>query len=568
MVNKNRGRSRRRRQNRVIVLGGAAILLAAAVTAVGLVLRHGTFRQESLAVEEPDRMVLKAHEESALTVLETVTVEGIDITGLDRKEAEERLSGQLMGAVVAFEDETVAAEEAMGPAISSLLDEFYEGGKAAPGAYELSDGSLEESFRILASRLAGKWNRAAVDSEMVSFDRETGIYTYSEAVAGRILDEEKLARELVQAVKGGKTGTQVVPEFKETAPKRTAAQAKEQYQVIGSFTTQTTNNKNRNQNIRLAVESIDGRILKPGEEFSFNLSTGNRTKEKGYQPAGAYRNGVLIEEPGGGVCQVSTTLYNAIVNSGLKATERHSHSFKPSYIQPGQDAMVSFDGYAGPDLKFVNTEQTSVAVRASFKDNTLKISIVGLPVLEDGVKITMRSEQVKEVQPPEPVYEENGQLPPGTEKVVDSGQKGGIWKTYRVITRDGKVLEETPLHNTTYRGKPPVIQKNEASGEMEPGMNTDGAQPAAGESQSAAGGAQSAGGESQAAAGESQSTGDESRPAAGGTQVTEGEPHADTGNHQEGTAGQTAETGGRQNGAPGQSEENGVIISAFPGAKE
>ena len=68
------------------------------------------------------------------------------------------------------------------------------------------------------------------------------------------------------------------------------------------------------------------------------MATGNRTSDKGYQPAGAYRNGVLIEEPGGGVCQVSTTLYHAIIQSGFKTTERNFHSFAPSYIEKGQDA--------------------------------------------------------------------------------------------------------------------------------------------------------------------------------------------------------------------------------------
>ena len=86
------------------------------------------------------------------------------------------------------------------------------------------------------------------------------------------------------------------------------------------------------------------------------------------------------------------TLYHAIITSGFMTTERNSHSFAPSYVEPGQDAMVSFDGYAGPDLKFVNTNTTSIALRANFQDNLLKISIVGLPVLEDGVKVSIRSE--------------------------------------------------------------------------------------------------------------------------------------------------------------------------------
>ena len=146
----------------------------------------------------------------------------------------------------------------------------------------------------------------------------------------------------MEAVRKGEFTTETEAPFDSIAPKRTAAQARDQYKVIGTFSTTTTDNKNRNQNIRLAADAIDGVVLKPGEEFSFNLATGNRTSEKGYQPAGAYRNGVLIEEPGGGVCQVSTTLYHAIINSGYKTTERNFHSFAPSYIDKGQDAMVSF----------------------------------------------------------------------------------------------------------------------------------------------------------------------------------------------------------------------------------
>lgn len=574
-MRESRGRSRRRRRNRAFVLGGTAVVLAAAVAAAGLIFKKGNFSQENLAAKKSDAAVISVQEASALAVSEMVTVEGIDITGLDRKAAGKRLLDQWKSAEISYEGAAVSIEEAMGPEIDSILDEIYAGGDAAAGAYRFSDDSLEEGFRKLAERLAGKWNRAAVDSEMASFDKETGIYTYSEAVPGRALNEEALVTDLMQAVRSGEAGSQVVPEFKEISPKRTAAQAKEQYQVIGSFTTQTTNNKNRNENIRLAVESIDGRILKPGEEFSFNLATGNRTKEKGYQPAGAYRNGVLIEEPGGGVCQVSTTLYNALVNSGFQATERHSHSFKPSYIQPGQDAMVSFDGYAGPDLKFVNTEQTTVAVRASLQDNTLKISIVGLPVLEDGVKVTMRSEQVKEVQAPEPVYEENGQLPAGTEKVVDSGQNGGVWKTFRVITKEGKVLEEKPLHNTTYRGKAPVIQKNVSAAETASGTDAG------------AGEAQTSVGETQAAAGETQVN-------AGKTPVNAGETSVNTGGEQRKADGQAAETGGQQTGnsekagsdshstagqepgagtpKPGegamQQETKAIVIPAFPGAEE
>lgn len=326
---------------------------------------------------------------------------------------------------------------------------------------EQPDGAAtREAIEKKAAEIAGKWDRQPVDSQMESFDKSTGSYLYSKESDGRILDQEQLAESLLKAIKENSRQEQVKASFKTVAPKRTQAQAKQQYQIIGTFVTTTTSNKNRNQNIRLAAEAIDGVVLKPGQEFSFNNATGNRTKDKGYQPAGAYRNGVLIEEPGGGVCQVSTTLYHAIVDSGLKATERNFHSFAPSYIAKGQDAMVSFDGYAGPDLKFVNSETTSVGLRASFSGSQLKLSIVGLPLLDDGTTVSLRSEKIRDLAPPEPVYEENPELAFGEEKVIDQAQPGSVWKTYRQINKDGKVVEETPLNTSTYKAKPAVIQRN------------------------------------------------------------------------------------------------------------
>lgn len=109
--------------------------------------------------------------------------------------------------------------------------------------------------------------------------------------------------------------------------------------------------------------------------------TGNRTTEKGYKPAGAYSNGVVVQEPGGGVCQVSSTLYNAVVFAGLKTTERHAHTYEPSYVTPGEDAMVSYDGYAGPDLRFVNNGKTAIGIKASISGQTLTVSIYGNPII-------------------------------------------------------------------------------------------------------------------------------------------------------------------------------------------
>ena len=104
-----------------------------------------------------------------------------------------------------------------------------------------------------------------------------------------------------------------------------------------------------------------------------------------------------------------------------------------------------------------------LSIQAAFADNKLKLSIVGLPVLEDGKTVSMRSEKVRDLEPPEPVYEENPELAYGEEKIVEQAQPGSVWKTYRQVKKDGELLEETALHTSTYKAKAAKIQRNSSA---------------------------------------------------------------------------------------------------------
>ena len=188
--------------------------------------------------------------------------------------------------------------------------------------------------------------------------------------------------------------------------------------------------------------------------------TGNRTTEKGYKPAGAYSNGVVVQEPGGGVYQVSSSLYNAVVFAGLKTTERHAHTYEPSYVTPGEDAMVSYDGYAGPDLRFVNNSKTAVGIKAAYSNQTLTVSIYGNPILEDGVTVSMHSEKIKELDPPTPTYVEDPTLEPGVEVVAKAATPGSRWQTKLITKNNGQVVSDVLLHNSTYTGKAATIKRN------------------------------------------------------------------------------------------------------------
>ncbi|MGJ7912739.1 VanW family protein [Neobacillus sp. LXY-1] len=131
---------------------------------------------------------------------------------------------------------------------------------------------------------------------------------------------------------------------------------------IGRYVTSfNPSNKNRTNNIKLAANAINNYVVFPGETFSFNKVVGKRTKEKGYQRAKVIVRGEYSEDIGGGICQVSSTLFNAVDNAGLEITQRFSHSRHVPYIPPGRDATVS---WYGPDFEFKNNYNQPVLIRA------------------------------------------------------------------------------------------------------------------------------------------------------------------------------------------------------------
>ena len=146
-------------------------------------------------------------------------------------------------------------------------------------------------------------------------------------------------------------------------------------QTMGQASTKIFDNlANRNQNLALAIQAIDGTTLSPGEEFSFNQTVGPRTKEKGYLEAIGYdEHGDKVPTVGGGICQISSTLYMAAKNGGFPVTERHSHSHSVPYADSNNDATVSYGGY---DFKFQNHLNMPVVIRISTDGNTVFAELI------------------------------------------------------------------------------------------------------------------------------------------------------------------------------------------------
>ena len=218
--------------------------------------------------------------------------------------------------------------------------------------------------------------------------------------------------------------------------------------VISRFNTRfDTGETNRSDNIRLACSRIDNRILLPGEEFSMNEALGPRTVENGYKEASVILNSELIDGIGGGVCQVSSTMYNAVLLAGLEVTERVRHSIPLSYIKPGRDATINEDTI---DFRFINNSDYAIYLQADVKGNILDISILGKRK-EDGHSIKLRTEVIAEYPPEQDEVIPDDTLQFGEVVVVRKAIKGLRVILFREIYSKGTLLRREKLTEDFYK---------------------------------------------------------------------------------------------------------------------
>ncbi len=209
-------------------------------------------------------------------------------------------------------------------------------------------------------------NEIYKEPKNASYNEETStLTTHTNGVDFKISVDE--AKELLKQEKE----EYIIP-LKITKPEITTEQFGEEAfpEVLGSFSTRyDASNINRSTNIELGAAAMNGTVLLPGETFSFNGTVGPRTKAKGYLLAGAYSAGELVESYGGGVCQISSTLYNAVLYANLEIVQRYNHSSVVSYVNAGRDATVS---YGGKDFKFKNSRDYAIKVEAKANNRNIR----------------------------------------------------------------------------------------------------------------------------------------------------------------------------------------------------
>lgn len=308
-------------------------------------------------------------------------------------------------------------------------------------------GSQGEAF---LGSLAKKLDRRARNADFAISGRQIRVVA---ARAGRVLDRDKTAKAILNAAL--KPARRLAPlVMKTTQPTRTTEQAKEMgiSGLVGSYETSFSGTSNRIHNVQLVAKLIDNKLLAPGAIFSFNRTTGQRSAEKGFLTAPQIVNGKLVDALGGGICQVSTTVFNAAFEAGLDITERVNHALYISHYPLGRDATVN---WPSPDLKFRNDTDHWLLVRTFSSYSTLLVAIYGTPqnrkVVSEAAPL-----RITGAPPVKKILDPN--LAVGTKVTDEAGESSSATVVYRrVYGADGKLLHKDTW-SSSYRSSPKVVR--------------------------------------------------------------------------------------------------------------
>lgn len=224
---------------------------------------------------------------------------------------------------------------------------------------------------------------------------------------------------------------------------------------LSTFSTKyDSSNENRTTNIKLASEKINNTIIMPGETFSYNQTVGKRTIEAGYKEAGAYAGGQVVQTVGGGICQVSSTLYNAVLYANLEIVERYNHYFESSYVDAGRDATVSWGTL---DFKFKNNRKYPIKIVSTSKNGVETVSIYGIKE-ETEYEVIIQSKVISSIKR-SVRYEDDAELEIGKEIISQNGHDGCISETYKIVRLNGEIVSNTLLSRDTYHSLERIIRR-------------------------------------------------------------------------------------------------------------
>lgn len=297
---------------------------------------------------------------------------------------------------------------------------------------------------------------AIYDTEAVnlSLKRENGGFRVIEGRDGYTLDVESSVERLNAYLTGDWDYRPCVVDMAVdvTPPKGSAEELMRVKDVIGSFTTSYAgSNAGRKANIANGCRLIDGVTLYPGEELSAYQLMAPVTVQNGYDVGGAYVDGKVVASVGGGICQVSSTLYNAVLRAELSVTQRYNHSMTVSYVALSADAALAES--VGKDFRFVNSLKHPIYIEGRAEEDKITFTIYGIETRPAGREVRFESEILEVINPSTDVIVTDDTKPVGyiSTSGAHIGYKARLWK---VVLEDGREVSRTPVNNSSYKMMP------------------------------------------------------------------------------------------------------------------
>ena len=409
------------------------------------------------------------------TILEGIYIDQIELSGMTKEEATEAVNtfvNELKQKVVTFgavDDHYVAITtgdlnldwantEIIGEAVGlgkegnivqryKAIQDLKHGNKV----YNLALNVDKDSIRTVMTEQCAEYD---IPAKNAALKRENGAFQVVEGQTGLSVNIEESINKTYDYLTNEwdfqDASIDLVIDV--TEPKGNAEDLAKVKDVLGTFTTSyATSGSARSKNVENGVRLINGITLYPGEEFSTYENVKPFTEENGYYPAGSYLNGKVVDSIGGGICQVSTTLYNAVLLSELEVTERHNHSMIVSYVDASMDAAIAES--AGKDFKFKNNLDYPIYIEGITANRKISFTIYGMESRASSHKVKYESEVLQVTQPDSENIVVDASLPIGT-VVVESahiGYKAQLWK---IVEENGEEISREVINSSTYKVSP------------------------------------------------------------------------------------------------------------------
>lgn len=460
-MERRRTEQRTNSKKKKVWIGLLLVVLAAGITVLGYVLYHRHQVKELLSEEG---------------IYRGITIDGEDVSGMSPEEAVDLLQSKYTAAV---EDEKVTLyfgeeeeweytfpELGAGYLLKEAVDKAYHTGRDGTekenfhvGATLLKEGmdieveyGYEESkMQEKLDELTQKFDREPKDSTIT---RSGGRFIVEPEVNGRKLRQKETKEGISSVLDTRKSGKAQIEADVENA-QITAEDNSHVTDLIGSFkTTYKDNDRNRNINLEVGCRNINGTVIPPGGVFSANAELGSQTVAGGYREAAIYNNGKVEKGVAGGVCQVTTTLYNAALKAELDIVERHPHSMTVGYVPLGRDAAV-----AGTykDLKFRNNTDYPIYIEAYASGGNLVMNIYGHEMHSAGRNVEYETVYESTVPKPAEVVTKDPEMPEGERKITASGKTGSKVSVYKIVTQNGQRVSRDLFSSSSYRATPDEV---------------------------------------------------------------------------------------------------------------